>query len=101
MENEGEEIVEGVTLDKDLEYNPTLIKMDIEGGETKALLGAKEKIENNTPKLLISVYHGYEDLWKIPRMIEDMNNNYNYYLRYYGTELFPTEIILYAIKKCE
>lgn len=101
VENEGEEIVEGVTLDKDLEDNPTLIKMDIEGGETKALLGAKEKIENNTPKLLISVYHGYEDLWKIPRIIEDMNNNYNYYLRCYGTELFPTEIILYAIKKCE
>ena len=88
VENEGEEIVEGVTLDKDLEDNPTLIKMDIEGGEAKALLGAKEKIENNTPKLLISVYHGFEDLWKIPRMIEDMNNNYNYYLRCYGTELF-------------
>ena len=73
--------------------------MDIEGGEAKALLGAKEHIKEFSPKLLISVYHGYEDLWKIPRMIDEMNPNYTYYLRCYGTELFPTEIILYAIKE--
>ena len=95
----GEEILDGTTLDEDLIETPTLIKMDIEGGEAKALLGAKEHIKEFSPKLLISVYHGYEDLWKIPRMIDEMNPNYTYYLRCYGTELFPTEIILYAIKE--
>ena len=76
-----------------------MIKMDIEGGETKAIIGCSKHIKEDNPKLLISVYHNYEDLWKIPRMIEEINNNYNFYLRCYGTELFPTEIILYAIPK--
>lgn len=93
----GEEIIEAVNIDKDIEENVSLIKMDIEGSETKALIGCQNHIKKESPKLLISVYHNYEDLWKIPRMIEDLNNKYDFYLRCYGTEIFPTEIILYAI----
>ena len=95
----GEEIIEAVNIDKDIEENVSLIKMDIEGSETKALIGCQNHIKNETPKLLISVYHNYEDLWKIPRIIEDLNNKYDFYLRCYGTEIFPTEIILYAVAK--
>ena len=97
--DEGEEILEGICIDDDIKEKVSMIKMDIEGGETKALVGCSKHIKEDTPKLLISVYHNYEDLWKIPRMIEEINNNYNFYLRCYGTELFPTEIILYAIPK--
>ncbi len=96
---EGEEIIEGISIDNDIEEKISMIKMDIEGGETKAILGCSKHIKNDMPKLLISVYHNYEDLWKIPRMIDEMNSNYSFYLRCYGTELFPTEIILYAIIK--
>lgn len=99
ISEEGEEILEGISIDNDIEEQVSMIKMDIEGGETKALLGCSNHIKMETPKLLISVYHNYEDLWKIPRVIDDMNSNYEFYLRCYGTELFPTEIILYAIKK--
>ncbi len=95
----GEEIIEAVNIDKDIEENVSLIKMDIEGSETKALIGCQNHIKKESPKLLISVYHNYEDLWKIPRMIEDLNNKYDFYLRCYGTEIFPTEIILYAVAK--
>lgn len=94
---EGEEILVGVSIDEDIEESISIIKMDIEGGETKAILGCSKHIREDSPKLLISVYHNYEDLWKIPRMIDEINKNYNFYLRCYGTELFPTEIILYAI----
>ena len=71
--------------------------VNIEGAEIKALMGSQNHIKIEKPKLLISVYHNYEDLWKIPRLIDNLNPNYKFFLRCYGTEIFPTEIILYAI----
>ena len=96
---DGEEILEGVKIDDDIIEPISMIKMDIEGAEAKAIVGSQHHIKENSPKLLLSVYHNYEDLWKIPRMIDELNENYKFYLRCYGTELFPTEIILYAIPK--
>lgn len=94
---DGEEVIEGTTIDKDVKEKITMIKMDIEGSEQKALIGAKNHIIKDHPKLLISVYHNHEDLWKIPRMIEEMCQGYKFYLRYYGNNIFPTEIVLIAI----
>ncbi len=99
VSEEGEEILDGTSIDEDIKSPISMIKMDIEGAETKALIGCQNHIKEESPKLLISVYHNYEDLWKIPRMIEDMNPGYKFYLRCFGTEIFPTEIILYAIKE--
>ena len=96
---DGEEILEGVKIDDDIIEPISMIKMDIEGAEAKAIVGSQHHIKENSPKLLLSVYHNYEDLWKIPRMIDELTENYKFYLRCYGTELFPTEIILYAIPK--
>ena len=76
-----------------------MIKMDIEGYEQKALIGCKKHIKEEHPNLLISVYHNHEDLWKIPKMIDDMYHDYDYYLRCYGNNIFPTEIVLFAINK--
>lgn len=85
------------TLDADIAEPITLIKADIEGGEQKALLGAKQHIIDERPKLLISVYHRNEDLWQIPRMIEEFCPDYRFYLRYQGSPIYPTEIILLAL----
>ena len=93
----GSEKIESSTLDIDIKEPITLIKMDIEGYEKKALEGAKNHIINDKPKLLISVYHNHEDLWKIPKIIREYNKNYKFYLRCYGTRIFPTEIVLIAI----
>ncbi len=89
--------IETVTIDNDIKEDVTMIKMDIEGAEEKALLGCQKQIIKNKPKLLISVYHNHEDLWKIPRMISNMKSNYKFYLRYYGNNIFPTEIVLIAV----
>lgn len=43
----------------------TLIKMDIEGAEMQALLGAKNTIEKFRPNLAVCIYHKTSDLWKI------------------------------------
>lgn len=73
----------------------TFIKMDIEGAELDALLGAKETIQKNKPKLAISVYHKASDLWKIPLLIKSVNKDYRLYLRHYTNETIDT--ICYAI----
>lgn len=65
--------IEMVRLDDDISEKVTLIKMDIEGAEQDALLGSIRHIREEKPKLLISVYHINEDIWKILRMIIDMD----------------------------
>lgn len=92
----GEEI--GVTtLDDDIKEPISLIIADIEGFEQKAILGARKHILQDHPKLLISVYHNNEDLWKIPRMIHDISPDYQFYLRYKSSPIYPTEITLLAV----
>lgn len=89
------------SLDEDIQEPITTIKMDIEGGEQKAILGSRNHIQKDNPKLLISVYHNFDDLFEIPKMIAKINPNYHYYLRNYGGNIFPTEIVLFAIPKKE
>lgn len=91
--------IETTTIDYDIKEKVTLIKMDIEGWEEKALLGCENHIKNDHPKLLISVYHNHEDLFKIPLLINNFNPNYKFYLRNYGNCIFPTETVLIAIPK--
>lgn len=73
----------------------TFIKMDIEGSEGKALLGARKTITENKPKLAICVYHKPEDIIELPQIVLDMNPNYKLYLRHYSYT--DTETVLYAI----
>ena len=89
--------VEIVTLDENIAEPVTWIKMDVEGAEYDALIGASKHIKKDKPKLSISVYHGYDDLWRLPRLIHEMNPSYRFYLRYYGGNLIPTEIVLTAL----
>ena len=89
--------IEAVSLDTDIKDKITMIKMDIEGEEQKAIIGMKQHILNDKPKLLISVYHNHEDVWKVPKMIEDICPGYKFYLRFYGNNIFPTEIVLFGI----
>lgn len=94
-DSEGE--VEVTTLDLDIEEPVTLIKADIEGMEQRALAGARGHILNDHPKLLISVYHSNEDLWRIPQIIHEISIDYRFYLRYRGSPIYPTEISLLAV----
>lgn len=86
-----------VTLDEDIKEKITIIKADIEGMEQDAIKGAINHIKNDHPKLFISIYHKNEDLWKIPKMIKEIDNTYHFYLRYHGGCIYPTEITLIAI----
>lgn len=65
--------------------------------EYKAMLGCSNHIINNKPKLLISVYHNHQDIYRIPLLIETLKPGYKFYLRYHGNNIFPTEVTLIAI----
>ncbi|QOX62875.1 FkbM family methyltransferase [Anoxybacterium hadale] len=86
-----------VAIDEDIEGPVTFIKMDIEGAEEQALMGCLKKIKEYHPKLALSAYHNHKDLWKLARIIEDTDPSYQFYLRYYGYGMLPTEYVLFAI----
>ena len=91
------ETVDIVALDDDITEPLTLIKMDIEGAEQSALRGCARHIREDRPKLALSVYHNFEDIWKLPSMIEELVPGYRFYLRYHGGNLWATEISLLAL----
>lgn len=97
LDEKGAIEIETVKIDKDIKGPITFIKMDIEGDELKALEGMKNKIRKYKPKLAICVYHNNDHLWKIPKLIYELNPHYKFYLRYYGGPILPTEYVLYAI----
>ncbi len=93
----GTEEVYVTTLDEDIKEPLTLIVADIEGGETKALLGAYGHITRDRPKMLLSAYHGHQDLYGIAKTVHRIRDDYRFYLRYKSSHIFPTEITLYCL----
>lgn len=73
----------------------TFIKMDIEGAEYDALLGARKVIQRDRPILAICVYHTQSDIWRIPLLVKEMAPEYSLYLRAYEGDGFQT--VMYAV----
>lgn len=89
--------VDMVSIDEDIQEPLTFIKVDIIGLVQETLLGCRRHITEEHPRLAVSVCYGYEDIWKIPGMIRDMDPSYRFYIRYYGGNLIPTRFVLYAV----
>ena len=78
------ELIRSVTVDALSEPTPpTYIKMDIEGSEREAIIGAENTIKRFKPKMLISCYHRTEDLFKLPIEVDKIRNDYKLYLRHF------------------
>ncbi len=77
---------EFITIDKLLEEKTaTYIKMDIEGEEEKAIIGAEKTIIQSKPKMLISAYHRTEDLLTIPEAVLNIRDDYKLYIRHFSS----------------
>jgi len=74
---------------------PTFIKLDIEGAEKQALIGAKGILARVKPKLAISVYHKPEDIYELPKTILNARCDYRFALRQHEYSCYET--ILYAV----
>ena len=109
-------MIQCVSLDEAImRFRPTLIKMDVEGAEYDALLGARKIITRYKPGLAICLYHRPEHLWQIPLLQQlfgegktifdpatpgDLdssrtNNSYRLYLRLHAFNGW--ELVAYAI----
>lgn len=73
---------------------PTFIKLDIEGSEKEALLGAVKIIQQTKPKLAVCAYHKIEDIYELPKTILSIRNDYHFALRQHEHGCFDT--VLYA-----
>lgn len=97
ISSKGTTIIQCVALDDAIPtFAPNLIKMDIEGAEYDALLGARQLITTYTPGIAASLYHRPEHLWQLPLLIESMApGKYRFYMRAHALNDF--ELVLYAI----
>ena len=75
--------IEVTTLDACVDQAVSLIKMDLEGWEARALRGSEQHIRDDHPCLAISVYHAAADFRRIPALILDLRDDYQVYLRHY------------------
>lgn len=95
---EGDTKVEITTLDDEIDEKITLIKMDIEGAEKDAILGAKDHIMNEKPRMMISTYHLPEDIFTIPFLVNEIRDDYKFYMRFNGHNgIWPCDYVLFAI----
>ena len=77
-----ESVGKTITLDDFVKENGIkkidFIKMDIEGSEVGALLGAKAIIKRNKPRMAISAYHRLGDYAEIPKVIKSFDPSYRF-----------------------
>ena len=71
-------------LDRVLDSAPcTLLKLDVEGAEREALLGARQTIRTWRPRLNLACYHRNEDLFALPALVRALCPDYRLYLRHH------------------
>ncbi|MDD5307569.1 MAG: FkbM family methyltransferase [Deltaproteobacteria bacterium] len=73
----------------------SFIKMDIEGAELRALVGAQGIISSQRPRLAICIYHKFSHLWEIPLYVHSIMPECKIYLRHYTTLEYET--VCYAV----
>ena len=97
IDESGSEAIDVQGLDEffgSLNLVPSLIKMDIEGSEIEAIMGAESVLRNHAPRLQISLYHTPQHLWEIPLLLKDLQPNYEFFVGHHSQHLFET--VLYA-----
>ncbi|MBE6811087.1 MAG: FkbM family methyltransferase [Ruminococcaceae bacterium] len=76
--------IEFLNVDKICENDRvTFIKMDVEGEEGNAIIGAKNTILRDKPKMLVSAYHKTDDLISLPKAVFSIRNDYKLYIRHF------------------
>ncbi len=91
----GTQSVEVDTIDNIINEEVDFIKLDIEGAEQDAILGASQTILNSHPVLAICIYHKAEDWYKVPEKVLNIRSDYKVYLRHYMEGIF--ESVMYFI----
>lgn len=100
VSEKGDIKIETVALDHYIKKEKVgYIKMDIEGFEERALVGAEKLIKRDKPLLAISIYHKRDDIWRLPKLILDISPRYRFYFGHYT--LSWSDTVLYAVSEEE
>ncbi|HEX4855779.1 MAG TPA: FkbM family methyltransferase [Limnobacter sp.] len=83
------------SLDDRVSESVSFIRLDMKGAELKALEGMKWHIQEDHPKLAISVHNDPAHFWQVPEFILDICSDYKVYLRHYSEGLADT--VMYFI----
>jgi FkbM family methyltransferase len=97
VNSDGATVVNVVTIDEYISEPVSYIKMDLEGWELRALMGAAGHIRNDQPKLAISVYHHCSDFWRVPEYVLGIRKDYDVFLRHYSEGW--SESVMYFIPR--
>jgi hypothetical protein len=90
--------VESVPLDEVCRsVSPTYLKMDTEGSEPDALLGARGILERDAPALAICAYHRQDHLWRVPALISAGSDRYCFFLRPQLLDVW--DLVCYAVPR--
>lgn len=73
--------VEIVKLDDDIKEEITFLKIDCEGVDKEALIGAKNHIVASHPKISIDAGHKIEDVTEVPKLLKSIDSSYRIFLR--------------------
>lgn len=86
-----------LSVDKAVEEQATLIKLDVEGSEREAIIGAQRHIAGEAD-VISALYHRSEDLFAIPLQLKEINPDLRFYIRH---QLYipAWETNLYAVAK--
>lgn len=60
---------------------PDFIKMDLEGAEVNALLGAQHVFQTYKPRFAICLYHRLSDMWTIPHLLKHYCPEYRFWCK--------------------
>ncbi|MBQ8227565.1 MAG: FkbM family methyltransferase [Clostridia bacterium] len=71
--------VQANSVDNVIDEKITVLKMDIEGSEEKALDGARGMIVKYKPKLYVCAYHRNSDMFLLPLKINSFCKDYGFY----------------------
>jgi FkbM family methyltransferase len=89
--------VDSVSIDdfaRSRDVRVDFIKLDIEGAELKALMGAEQTLRKYKPKLAVALYHKPEDLFTIADYVEGLGLGYRFFLDHFT--IHQEETVLFA-----
>jgi len=98
VSSQGDTAIQIVALDEALpNFEPNFIKLDVEGAEMAALIGASAMIRRDQPRIAACIYHRPTDFWEIPLLLRELVPAHRLHLRYHGYNGF--DAVAYAIPR--
>lgn len=93
----GEEKFSQLVLDDCIKEPISILKLDAVGKEEEILAGCRYHIENDHPQIVVALDWKFDNIWRIANTIANMDEQYRFYLRYYGEHIVPERYVLYAV----